>query len=189
MLLLLLFKSRLSCFGRWAECYSSVLLWSCWHICLTPVCLPRVSSSISVNSALHKNYFSSDSVNHHSTIFWGKMLANNIDFTSTVSCQSFWSPDSRLLMMMSTECFWWRCVLTIPCMSISLHILPVHPEEKGRGETPFTKNIGFASAFISGCSFRISCNTSTKMLINFSNILVISMQFSSGPVSNHRPGD
>lgn len=188
MLLLLLFKSRLSCFGRWAECYSSVLLWSCWHICLTPVCLPRVSSSISVNSALHKNYFSSDSVNHHSTIFWGKMLANNIDFTSTVSCQSFWSLDSRLLMMMSTECFWWRCVLTIPCMSISLHILPVHPEEKGRGETPFTKNIGFASAFISGCSFRISCNTSTKMLINFSNILVISMQFSSGPVSNHRPG-
>lgn len=187
-MLLLLFKSRLSCFGRWAECYSSVLLWSCWHICLTPVCLPRVSSSISVNSALHKNYFSSDSVNHHSTIFWGKMLANNIDFTSTVSCQSFWSLDSRLLMMMSTECFWWRCVLTIPCMSISLHILPVHPEEKGRGETPFTKNIGFASAFISGCSFRISCNTSTKMLINFSNILVISMQFSSGPVSNHRPG-
>lgn len=186
--MLLLFKSRLSCFGRWAECYSSVLLWSCWHICLTPVCLPRVSSSISVNSALHKNYFSSDSVNHHSTIFWGKMLANNIDFTSTVSCQSFWSLDSRLLMMMSTECFWWRCVLTIPCMSISLHILPVHPEEKGRGETPFTKNIGFASAFISGCSFRISCNTSTKMLINFSNILVISMQFSSGPVSNHRPG-
>lgn len=175
-MLLLLFKSRLSCFGRWAECCSSVLLWSCWHICLTPVCLPRVSSSISVNSALHKNYFSSDSVNH------------NIDFTSTVSCQSFWSPDSRLLMMMSTECFWWRCVLTIPCMSISLHILPVHPEEKGRGETPFTKNIGFASAFISGCSFRISCNTSTKMLINFSNILVISMQFSSGPVSNHRPG-
>lgn len=180
MLLLLLFKSRLSCFGRWAEC--------CWNICLTPVCLPRVSSSISVNSALHENHFSSDSVNHHSTIFWGKMLANNIDFTSTVSCQSFWSPDSRLLMMMSTECFWWRCVLTIPCMSISLHILPVHPEEKGRGETPFTKNIGFASAFISGCSFRISCNTWTKMLINFSNILVISMQFSSGPVSNHRPG-
>lgn len=40
-----------------------------------------------------------------------------------------------------------------------------------------------------GCRFRLSFNPTTKMSINLSGILVVFMQFSSGLVFSHRPGD
>lgn len=55
----------------------------------------------------------------------------------------------------------------------------VHPEEKGRGETPFTKNISFASVFILAAVLDLIYFTGpTKMSIDFRDILVVFMQFS-----------
>lgn len=66
------------------------------------------------------------------------------------------------------------------CFDHSLYVrfLPDRPEEKGRGETLFTTNIGFASVFILAAVLGFLSSSLTKMLMSCSNILVFPMQLS-----------